>query len=169
VAVDFDRWLAGYLTLKDSTRREHESIGALYIKPGIGYLHPEELREHHIEDLYAAMRQIGRVAPGSRPTPTLRLLLEARTNTPQARRPLSRARIRRVHMGPARLSRRSTATRDRRSESGIQRPAGVKSTPTASGLDARARRPLAADGQASRAVDGVDTRAGRCVPRRRRR
>src|SRR3712207_3418507 len=46
--------------------------------------------------LYAAMRQIGRPVEG-RPSPVLRRLLEARTDTPAARRPLSNATIRRVH------------------------------------------------------------------------
>lgn len=77
VAVDFDRWLDGQVTLKDSTRREHESIGGLYIKPGIGHLHPIDLREHHIEDLYASMRQIGRLNAGQRRPETLCRLLDA--------------------------------------------------------------------------------------------
>jgi integrase len=42
------------------------------------------------------MRQIGRPRAG-KPGPSLRRLLEARTDTKQARRPLGRARIRRVH------------------------------------------------------------------------
>src|SRR3712207_1391788 len=46
--------------------------------------------------LYAAMRQIGRPVEG-RPSPVLRRLLEARTDTPAARRPLSNATVRRVH------------------------------------------------------------------------
>jgi len=96
VAVDFDRWLDGKLGLKASTRRENRQVGHLYIKPGLGYLRPADLREHHVQDLYAAMRQIGRPA-SARPGPTLRRLLNARTDTAQARRPLGRARIRRVH------------------------------------------------------------------------
>jgi len=42
------------------------------------------------------MREIGRPMDG-RASPLLARLLEARTDTPQARRPLSPARIRRVH------------------------------------------------------------------------
>jgi hypothetical protein len=96
IAVDFDRWLDGKIGLKSTTRRENRQIGDLYIKPGLGYLRPGDLREHHVQDLYAAMRQIGRPAPG-KPSATLRRLLDARTDTKQARRPLGRARIRRVH------------------------------------------------------------------------
>lgn len=96
VAVDFERWHAGRLRLKTSTRRNDDELAALYIIPGLGHLHPADIREHHIEQLYAAMRQIGR--PGSdTPSPVLRRLLAARTDTPQARRPLGRARVRRVH------------------------------------------------------------------------
>jgi hypothetical protein len=44
------------------------------------------------------MRRIGRPAgEADTPSPTLRRLLATRTDTPQARRPLGRARIRRVH------------------------------------------------------------------------
>jgi len=96
IAVDLDRWLAGRISLKTSTRRCNQELAALYLTPGIGHLRPDELREHHIEDLYAAMRQIGRPTQ-ARPSPTLRRLLAARTSTPQARRPLSPTRIRRTH------------------------------------------------------------------------
>jgi len=57
---------------------------------------PRDLRDADIEALYAAMRQSGRAVRG-RPSPVLRRLLDARTDTAAARRPLSDATMRRVH------------------------------------------------------------------------
>jgi integrase len=96
IAVDLRRWLAGRIGLKASTQRCNEELAELYLVPGLGHLRPTELREHHIEELYRAMRQIGRPSEEP-PTPMLRRLLDARTDTQQARRPLGRARIRRTH------------------------------------------------------------------------
>src|SRR5260370_5868847 len=73
IAIDLERWLAGRIGLKPSTRKENEQIASLYLKPGLGYLRPPDLREHHITSLYAAMRPIGRLTT-ARPAPTPRRL-----------------------------------------------------------------------------------------------
>jgi integrase len=96
VAADVDAWLAAKLNLKPSTRRANAEVIALYIKPGLGHLRLIELRPHHLDELYTAMRQIGRPEVG-RPTGTLRRLIEARGTGPTSRRRLSAARMRRVH------------------------------------------------------------------------
>jgi integrase len=60
-------------------------------------LDPETLElTDRFEELYAAMRQIGRPRTG-KPSPMLARLLAARTNTKQARRPLTPNRVRSVH------------------------------------------------------------------------
>src|SRR3954447_1661168 len=92
-----DQWLSGKARLKAGTRLSYETHISLYLKPGLGHLELAALRDHDFEELYDAMRLIGRLPEGHRPSPLLRRLLDARTDTPQARRPLSAARIRRVH------------------------------------------------------------------------
>jgi len=92
-----DQWLAGKVKLKAGTRLSYETHIRLYLKPGLGHVELAALRDHDFEELYGTMRLIGRLAKGQRPTAMLRRLLDARTDTPQAERPLSAARIRRVH------------------------------------------------------------------------
>jgi integrase len=96
IGVDFDRWLDTRVGLARTTFRQTKEIGALYLKPGLGYLRLRDVRQHHVEDLYAAMRLIGRPT-GEGPDAMLRRLLDARGSGPQSHRRLSRARIRRVH------------------------------------------------------------------------
>jgi len=91
-----DDWLAGKLALKASTRRSYEHHIELYLKPGLGHLRLSDLRDTDFEELYAAMRLIGRTGQG-KPSPMLARLLAARTDTQQARRPLTPNRIRTVH------------------------------------------------------------------------
>jgi integrase len=91
-----DDWLAGKLALKSSTRTSYEHHVELYLKPGLGHLRLADLRDTDIEELYAAMRLIGRPGQG-KPTPMLTRLLAVRTETQQARRPLTPNRIRTVH------------------------------------------------------------------------
>jgi hypothetical protein len=55
-----------------------------------------DLRDTDFEELYAAMRLIGRPGRG-KPSATLARLLAVRTDTKQARRPLTPNRIRTVH------------------------------------------------------------------------
>lgn len=95
-ARDLDDWLAGNLALKPSTRLSYVHHITLYLKPGLGHIRLSELRDTDFQELYAAMRQLGRPRSG-RPSPMLARLLAARTNTPQARRALKPAPIRRIH------------------------------------------------------------------------
>lgn len=96
VARFLDEWLEGKTRLKASTRHGYAQHLNLYLKPGLGHLRLADLRDVDLEALYAAMRQIGRPTEG-RTSPLFRRLLEARTATPAARRPLGDATIRRVH------------------------------------------------------------------------
>jgi hypothetical protein len=98
VAEYLDDWLEGKADLHRSTRRSYEDHIRLYLKPGLGHLRLADLRGHHLEQLYAAMRRVGRDTAGRRPSPVLVRLLEARRDDPARRRPLSPARIRRVHL-----------------------------------------------------------------------
>lgn len=91
-----DDWFAGKLRLKPSTRTSYAHHIDLYFKPGLGHIRLADLRDTDFEDLYAAMRQIGRPQTG-KPSPMLARLLAARTNTKQARRPLTPHRVRSVH------------------------------------------------------------------------
>ena len=88
-----DEWLAGKLALKASTRTSYEHHVELYLKPGLGHVRLADLRDIDFEELYAAMRLIGRPGQG-KPSPMLARLLAARTDTKQARRPLTPNRIR---------------------------------------------------------------------------
>jgi integrase len=97
VARFLDEWLEGKTRLKASTRHGYAQHLNLYLKPGLGHLRLADLRDVDLEALYAAMRLIGRAPGDSRPTPLTRRLLEARSDTPAARRPLGDATIRRVH------------------------------------------------------------------------
>src|SRR5207244_8024461 len=64
----------------------------LYFKPGLGHIRLVDLRDQHFEELYAAMRQLGRAnPPGSE---MLRRLQAVRRRRP---RPITPARLLRVH------------------------------------------------------------------------
>lgn len=101
------QWLAGKAALAEDTRTSYATHLRLYLIPALGGLALDELRDSHIEEMYDAMRAIGRTP--MRPTPVLRLLLAARTQDPAGDRPLFDARLRRVH---ATLMTRSTAQCD---------------------------------------------------------
>ena len=92
-----DWWIASKTSLKPSTRRGYESHIRLYLKPGLGHLRLAELRDDHFDELYKAMRLIGRDLKGQRPSFLLARLLEVRRDKPQHRRPLSAAAIKLVH------------------------------------------------------------------------
>ncbi len=96
VADYLQQWLDGKVNLKPSTRHGYETHCQLYLVPGLGHLRLSDLRDHHIEELYAAMRQLQPKTAGSKPSPTLRRLLEVRTDVAFRRRP-GPSRIRRVH------------------------------------------------------------------------
>jgi integrase len=95
VAEFFEQWVASKGTLRSSTRRSYEEHIRLYFKPGLGHLRLADLRDHDVERLYAAMRQLGQ-EPEGRPSDVLRRLLEVRSEKAKPR-PLTAARIRRVH------------------------------------------------------------------------
>jgi integrase len=68
VATYLDDWLEGKAALRASTRRSYAETIDLYLKPALGHHRLTDLRDHHIADLYAAMRQLGTVdqaPPGS--------------------------------------------------------------------------------------------------------
>jgi hypothetical protein len=94
IGADLDRWLANK-DVEDSTRQSYEELGRLYIKPELGHLRRDDLRTHHIEDLFAAIRRIGPDIRVTRTNGMLRRLLEARTAS--VRKPVSAARQRRVY------------------------------------------------------------------------
>ncbi len=86
--------------LKKSTLTAEREAIELYFKPGIGHLKLVDLRDHHVRDLYAAMRQINRETQDERPSELLRRLLAARASRDGKRvstRPLTEARIKRMH------------------------------------------------------------------------
>jgi integrase len=91
-----DEWLTGKLALKASTRKSYQQHVELYFKSGLGHIRLRDLRDTDFVELYAAMRQIGRPLAG-KPSPMLARLLAARTDTDQARRPLTANSIRTVH------------------------------------------------------------------------
>lgn len=100
------RWLDGKKALAPSTRHGYATHIALYLDPGIGHLKLADLREHHLVELYEAMGRINRPAAEELPTGArlelMRRLLAARAGATwreglHNERPLSPARIRRVH------------------------------------------------------------------------
>ena len=92
VTEDFDRWLASRSHLSPRTQRTEAEIRDLYVVPGIGHLRLADLRPHHLEDLYAAIRSIGHPISDP-PSGTLRRLLQARNDD----RRVSAARLARIH------------------------------------------------------------------------
>jgi integrase len=95
VADYLKEWLVGKAGIAADTRVSYASHLRLYLTPGLGALRLDQLRDTHIEELYAAMRQIG--TDVRRPSPVLRRLLAARQQARAQDRPLSASRIRRAH------------------------------------------------------------------------
>jgi integrase len=86
--------------LKSSTLAAEREAIELYFKPGIGHERMVDLRDHHIRDMYAAMRLLNRPGEEEHPSELLRRLREARASRDGHRvstRPLSEARIKRIH------------------------------------------------------------------------
>jgi integrase len=93
------RWWESEHELKPATLASYREAIELYFRPGLGHVRLVDLRDHHFRDLYAAMRLINRQADDDRGE-LLRRLLAARSVRDGKRistRPLSEARIRRVH------------------------------------------------------------------------
>jgi hypothetical protein len=59
-----EQWLAGKAKLRSSTRRSYAAHVALYLVPGLGHLRLVDLSVEDVEQLYAAMRQLGRSQSG---------------------------------------------------------------------------------------------------------
>ena len=97
------RWWESERELKPKTLESYREAVELYFRPGLGHVRLAELREHHFRDLYASMRLINRPGEGDGQDETLRRLLEARATVPHlpgrraSTRPLSEARIKRIH------------------------------------------------------------------------
>lgn len=108
IAHYLDQWLERkQLELAANTYESYREAVVLYLRPGLGHLRMVELRDAHIQDLYTIMRQINRTEdPHGPPSDTLRRLLAARApswahnaahGALRSGRPLSAARIRRIH------------------------------------------------------------------------
>ncbi len=105
-----EQWLEGKSGLKADTRDVCGRHIRTYLTPALGAVKLDELRDWHVEEMYAAMRQIGTAV--RKPSPVLRRLLDARLQRPDLDRPLSPATIRRVHA--TLMSGLNTAVRRRR-------------------------------------------------------
>ncbi|RCG21932.1 site-specific integrase [Sphaerisporangium album] len=99
------QWVAGKKSLAESTRAGYLEHIDLYLEPGLGHLYLADLSDEHLEKLYQAMEQINRPLEGP-PSEMLRRLLAVRTVAAwegarpgqlHISKPLSPARIRRVH------------------------------------------------------------------------
>jgi integrase len=94
------RWWESEAELKPSTLASYREAVELYFRPGLGHLRLADLRDHHFRDLYAAMRLINRPGQDAERGELLRRLLAARSERDGRRistRPLSEARIKRIH------------------------------------------------------------------------
>jgi integrase len=94
------RWWESENELKPATLASYREAIELYFRPGLGHVRLVDLRDHHFRDLYAAMRLINRQTAEDGQGELLRRLLAARSQRDGKRistRPLSEARIKRVH------------------------------------------------------------------------
>ncbi|HEY1621752.1 MAG TPA: tyrosine-type recombinase/integrase [Streptosporangiaceae bacterium] len=95
-------YLSGWVTAKTDIKKStltsyHEAVN-LYLMPGLGHLRLADLGDHHAAELYAEMQRLSEELPaGEKPTEMRRRLQAARATDGRSRRPLSPARIRRVH------------------------------------------------------------------------
>ncbi|MFF0243972.1 tyrosine-type recombinase/integrase [Streptosporangium sandarakinum] len=86
--------------LAKSTVESYREAIDLYFKPGLGHIRLIDLRDHHIRELYAAMRKINRPEADDDPSDLMRRLVAARAQRHGRRystRPLTPARIKRMH------------------------------------------------------------------------
>jgi integrase len=89
-------WLSGKARLRSNTRRSYRGHLDLYLKPGLGHLRLVELRDVHIERLYAALPLLGRTQLEPDSPEELHRLLSVRSG-PAPVRPMGPTSIRRVH------------------------------------------------------------------------
>ena len=94
VAEYLEAWMLGKVGLRSSTRRSYAEHIRLYLKPGLGHHRLADLATGDVEDLYDALRRLGREEGAGSGSPTTARLLECRTTPATA---LSAARVRRVH------------------------------------------------------------------------
>jgi len=94
------RWWESEAELKPSTLASYREAVNLYYRPALGHIRLVDLRDHHFRDMYAAMRLINRPGQDDDHSDLLRRLLKARSERDGRRistRPLSEARIKRIH------------------------------------------------------------------------
>jgi integrase len=93
-----DGWIAGKVDVKKSTLGSYQEAVNLYLRPGLGHLRMSDLGDRHAAALYAEMQKINHdLPPGEKPTELSRRLLAARSASAKSHKPLSAARVRRVH------------------------------------------------------------------------
>jgi len=90
-----DDWLAGKARLRASTRRTYAEHIRLYLTPALGHLRLDQLDAVDIERMYTAIRGLG-TGTGRAPSPEMKAMLAARQRS-QPARPLTTARLRRIH------------------------------------------------------------------------
>src|SRR3954447_7031094 len=95
VAEYLDVWLSGKARLRSNTRRSYRGHLDLYLKPGLGHLKLVDLRDVHIERLYAALPLLGRTDLTDAPEEVGRLLSVRSGQAPV--RSMGPTSIRRVH------------------------------------------------------------------------
>ena len=88
-------WIAGKAKLRASTRRTYAEHIRLYLAPTLGHLRLDQLDAVDIERMYAAIRSLGS-STGRAPGPEVKAMLAARQRS-QPARPLTAARLRRIH------------------------------------------------------------------------
>ncbi len=88
------QWLDGKSGLRSSTRRSYNENIDLYLVPALGFLRLSDLADTDIERMYAAMRRLGSSGAVGPDLVLSRLLAARHGGVP---RPLSAARLRRVH------------------------------------------------------------------------
>ncbi|MGH3395908.1 MAG: tyrosine-type recombinase/integrase [Streptosporangiaceae bacterium] len=94
------RWWESEAELKPKTLDSYREAVELYFRPGLGHIRLADLREHHFRDLYAAMRLINRPGETGDQGDLIRRLAQARSERDgkcRSSRPLSEARIKRIH------------------------------------------------------------------------
>jgi len=94
------RWWEAEAELKPSTLASYREAIELYFRPGLGHIRLADLRGEDFRDLYAVMRLINRPGQSGDQGDLLRRLLAARSERDGKRistRPLSEARIKRIH------------------------------------------------------------------------
>jgi integrase len=90
-----DDWLAGKARLRASTRLTYDEHIRLYLTPALGHLRLDQLDAVDIERMYTAIRSLG-CGTGRAPGPEVKAMLAARQRS-QPARPLTAARLRRIH------------------------------------------------------------------------